>query len=188
MYDTPPKQGKRIALVVGHDADSKGAYGNLGESEFDFNSELLVDLRAGGYLPEHHNYYLYYRSADINGYTNQMVDLHKRMDANNIDIAIEFHFNSAKDTSVHGNEALYCSSAGKIIAAKLDEAFDSLPNRDRGIKKLTMEDNGGGFCCLGNSVAIIAEPFFGAHQKDFSVNGRHRALLKECYKTFFNSI
>jgi len=188
---TPPepiKEGKRIALVVGHDSDRKGAYGNAGVSEWDFNTELLTDLAHGGYLPKQHTFILYYRSEDINGYTAKMIDLHKRMDADNIDYSIEFHFNSVADSSVNGNEVLFCSTKGMELAKKLDEALDRLPNRDRGIKKVSMSDQGGGFCCRGGSVAIIAEPFFGSQQDQYMPNGEHRELLKECYKTFFNNL
>ena len=183
-----PTTGKRIALVVGHDNHSKGAYGSEGIAEWDFNKELLTDLKSGGYLPSQHEYFVFYRNSSMNGYTAKMVDLHERIDAVNADISIEFHFNGTGDSSVNGNEVLYCSSNGKELASKLDEALDSLPNRDRGIKKVAMNENGGGFCCRGKSVAIIAEPFFGSHQSQFISSGKDRQLLKQCYKNFFNSL
>ncbi len=189
MYtDAKQISGKRIGLVVGHDVVKQGAYGNLGISEFNFNTEFLKDLSDGGYLPEKHSYYMYYRSADINGYTAKMNDLHKRMDADGVDISIEFHFNGASDSSVNGHEVLYCSEAGSELAKKLDLALDDIPTRDRGIKKVSMNQNGGGFCCRGRSVAIITEPFFGAHQSKFTHDGKYREILKNCYKKFFESL
>ena len=185
---TQPKEGKTIALVIGHDQHSKGAYGNMGMSEWHFNDKFIADLKTGGFLPEHHIYYVYYRSVDISGYTAKMNDLHARIDKDEVDISIEFHFNGATDASVNGNEVLYCSENGRIIASFLDEALDALSNRDRGIKKVTMNDNGGGFCCRGKSVAILTEPFFGSHQNLYVQNGHDRELLKQCYKNFFNSI
>ncbi len=181
---TPPKSGKVIALVVGHDANSKGAYGDMGVSEWDFNSELLNSML----LPSQHVYYLLYRDTSVSGYTNQMIELHERIDSLGCDISIEFHFNAVDDNTVNGNEVLYCSNAGSEIANILDECLDSLPNRDRGTKKVTMDDRGGGFCCRGKSVAIISEPFFGAEQHGFVIDGENRVLLESAYYNFLDRI
>ena len=89
---------------------------------------------------------------------------------------------------MNGHEVLYCSTAGSELAKKLDIALDDIPNRDRGIKKVTMNDNGGGFCCRGKSVAILTEPFFGSHQSYFTEHGKYRTILLEAYEDFFNSL
>ena len=90
---------------------------------------------------------------------------------------------------MNGHECLYCSSGGKKIAKKLDKAFDKhLTNSDRGIKKVTLQNRGGGFCCRGKSLAIISEPFFGAHQSKFVHDGVLREQLKKSFKEFFNSL
>ena len=193
IYDEaiPPsidKTGKRIALVVGHDVNKKGAYGDLGISEWDFNNTFIRDLNDDGMLPDMHTYILFQRDETISGYTDKMIDLHNRIDAENCDISIEFHFNGASDSSIHGNEVLYCSGSGKELADKLDFALDSLPNRDRGVKKVSMNENGGGFCCRGKSVAIISEPFFGSHQSLYGRECKYRKTLLLAYKDFFNSL
>jgi len=180
--------GKTIGLVIGHDIKSQGAYGNYGISEFNFNSEFINDLQIEGYLPNQHKYIIYYRDSDISGYGNKMIDLHRRMDRDGVDISIEFHFNGASDASVNGHEVLYCSTDGSGLAKKLDKALDNIPNRDRGIKRVSMSDNGGGFCCRGKSVAILTEPFFGAHQSKFTEYGKYRKILLKAYEDFFNSI
>lgn len=199
MYDNavPPHRsgsGKVIALVVGHDQYKKGAYGNLGISEWDYNFKFIKDLKDNNMLPPQHEYHTFVRNPNISGYGNKMIDLHSRIDSRGCDISIEFHFNGAADSSVNGNEVLYCSTNGKKIADKLDEALDSLPNRDRGVKKVKMnpypipDDNGAGFCCRGKSLAIITEPFFGAHQDMYAENGKYRETLLLSYKNFFNSL
>ena len=182
-YETKETDGKVIALVVGHDKDRQGAYGNKGISEWLFNDRFLIELVP--MLPEKHTYFIFYRSADIKGYTNKMVDLHSRIDEIGCDISIEFHFNSVADSSVNGNEVLYCSNNGLKLANILDDCFDILPNRGRGVKKVTLLDNGGGFCCNGKSTAIITEPFFGSEQSDYVHNGKYRHLLQEAYVDFF---
>ena len=154
------ERNKKIAISL-----LKGmTYGNVGISEWLYYDELLNSMYWDGKLPDMHEYYILYRDASISGYTAQMDDLHKRIDKIGCKLSVEFHFNSYGDWSVDGNEVLYCSNSGMYYAELLDECLDSLPNRDRGIKKVVMSDNGGGFCCRGKSKAIIIEPFFASHQ------------------------
>jgi len=86
-------EGKKIALVVGHDKRSQGAVGSEGISEWEFNDNLINDMWF--MLPKKHTYYMLYRDATILSYTKQMEDLHRRIDELNIDISIEFHFNGS---------------------------------------------------------------------------------------------
>lgn len=187
MYDNA-RPGKNIGLVIGHSSDSQGAYGNSGKGEFDFNDEFVDELLLRSGADKRHTYYTFYRCTNIQGYSNQMKDLHKRMDNVGIDISIEFHFNSVTDSSVNGNEVLYCSDAGSELADILDECLDSLPNRDRGTKKVTKNDRGGGFCCRGKSVALITEPFFAVNQDKYVYGGEERKTLIDAYLEFFKKI
>ena len=172
----------KIALIAGHDMDSQGAYGNAGVSEFEFNDDLIRELGQMLMLPEKHDYLHLYRNSDISGYSHQMDNLHKRIDDWGADVSIEFHFNSFRKPETNGNEVLYCSMGGKRIADIFDEALDTLPNRDRGVKKVTKKDRGGGFCCKGNSYAIILEPFFGSHQSSYMYYGVNRMILMEAIR------
>ncbi len=174
----------KIALVIGHDANRKGAYGNKGISEWDFNDQLIQEMN----LSDKHTYYVLYRNADIKKYSMQMIELHERIDKLGCELAIEFHFNATIDSNVHGNEVLYCSSIGMKYAKILDECLDILPNRDRGIKKVAKNERGGGFLCRGKSICLIAEPFFAERQHLYVWGGEHRQLLKDAYKKFFKSI
>jgi len=178
----------KIAIIIGHDADKQGAYGNEGLSEWEFNDELIQSMFFDGRLSNKHEYYIMYRSADLNGYTKQMKDLHKRIDKIGCELSVEFHFNSFSNPSANGNEVLYCSKGGKHYADIMDECLDELPNRDRGVKKVTKGDRGGGFCCRGNSKSIIVEPFFGANQSDYVRTGQYRYLLEDAYEEFFEKI
>ena len=129
-------------------------------------------------FPDKHTYYVFYRNSDIVGYTAQMKDLHKRIDKVGCQVSIEFHFNSFSNDDVRGHEVLYCSDNGKHVAEIMNDAFDVfLPTSNRGVKKVSMEDNGGGFCCRGKSYAIIIEPYFAAHQSDFIYGAKYRVPL-----------
>ena len=180
-------QGKTFALVIGHDSKLSGAIGADGINEFDFNNQLVQDLLP--MLPSKHTYHVFYRNENIRGYSNQMDDLHKRIDAKGCDISIEFHFNGSDNPSVNGFEALYYSKGGKEVADKLVMALDAnLPTNNRGSKVLTNQDNGYGFVSKGKSLAIITESFFGANQHRFVDGGEYRSSLKLGYKEFFESL
>ena len=178
----------KIAIVIGHTSDEQGAYGNVGLGEWEFNDELLTSMFHDGKLNNKHEYYFLYRSTYIQGYKAQMVHLHNRIDNIGCELSLEFHFNSYPREDVNGNEVLYCSDGGKYYADIMDECLDVLPNRDRGVKKVTYADRGGGFCCRGKSRAIIVEPFFGAHQSNYVRSGQYRYLLEDAYEEFFSRI
>ncbi len=179
----------KIAIAVGHDIYEQGAYGNAGISEFNFNDEFVYSLVAGDYLPKKHEYAVFYRDESLYGYTDKMIALHEDIDNWGAEVSIELHFNSFSDESVTGHEVLYCSEGGGKIAEKLDAAFDSnIGTSDRGIKKITGSDRGGGFCCRGKSYAIISEPFFGSEQTKFDFDGIMREELLESFYDLFESI
>ncbi len=178
----------KIVWIIGHDAKEQGAYGNKGVSEFRFNDQLIIEMRHERMFPDKHEYRVMYRDPSISGYKSQMIDLHRRINAWGADVSIELHFNSFHRDEVNGNEVLYCSNGGKRIADILDECLDVLPNRDRGVKKVSGNDRGAGFCCRGQSYAIISEPFFGSHQHLFTRGGELRSLLKNAYKKFLEKL
>lgn len=194
MFDAPvapPKEekvsGKKIALVVGHDQMDKGAFGNMGLGEYDYNVELLTDLQ--GDLPSNNEYNFFFRDAMESSYTKQMEKLHDDIDRWGAEISIEFHFNSFSDKKVNGHEVLYCSESGKKLAMILDEVLDkNLGNSDRGIKQVVKSDRGGGFCCNGKSKAIIIEPFFGANQNRFVHGGDMYIPYKKALIEFFKRV
>lgn len=180
----------KIALVIGHRSGAKGAYGNMGIPEFDFNTKLVDELVKMLESENFgHKYQVFYRSNTISGYTAQMVDLHKRIDAWGASVSISFHFNDFSDETVNGHEVLYCSQNGHDIAVQLDELFDAyLDNNDRGVKQVTLNDNGGGFCCRGRSVCVLIEPFFASFQNRFVCGGDMREPLKQSLVDFIGGL
>ena len=178
---------KKIALVVGHRSGKKGAYGDTGMSEWDFWSEFLSDILL--MLPKHNQYKICFRGNDHHGYGERMKEMHKKIDTWGADISVSFHFNGSDNGSVTGHEILYCSNGGKRLAEKLDVCFDKwLDNNDRGIKKRTKHQRGGGFLCRGNSKCILVEPFFGSHQHSFIRNGSERQKLINGFLEFFDML
>jgi len=174
---------KKIALVVGHRSLKRGAYGNAGLSEFVFNSLLVKALYQRG--AKGATLGIFFRDDMPGGYGEKMKRLHKRIDEWEADYSISFHFNAAGREDINGHEVLYCSKRGKRLAKKLDEIFDRyLKNRDRDIKKRTKKQRGGGFLCRGNSVCVLAEPFFASHQDKYMPGTKGWFRLLDAYSEF----
>lgn len=179
---------KKVALVIGHDEKKQGAYGKEGISEYAFNRALVYDEL----LPVINDVEVkvFLRNPNISGYTNQMKDLHRKIDEWGAEHSIEFHFNGASNEDVNGHEVLYYSKAGNQMALQLDECFDKyLKNNDRNVKHIqSSSENGYQFLSRGNSACIIAEPFFGEHQDHYGQTGNMRMKLVQAYAEFINGL
>jgi len=176
----------KIALVIGHQQNNQGAYGSEGIGEWEYNNSLIQDI-----LPslDYENVLITTRDPNISGYGNQMRDLHKRIDQWGADVSIEFHFNSFSNSSAQGHEVLYCSEGGKKLAKLLNDELDkNLPTSNRGIKRVSGNDRGAGFCCRGRSKALILEPYFAAHQNKFVKGGELYEPLKKAIITFIQNL
>lgn len=176
----------KVALIVGHDQIKQGA-SHDGLSEFDFNDQLQVGLYK--YLPPNHQFATFYRSAEIKGYSHQMIDLHKRLESWGCDLAIEFHLNDFHNEDVDGHEVLVVSYHAKTYADKLNAKFNKyLPNNDRGVKLITSSDNGYGFLSRGDYPCLITEPFFISRIGDYTHGEEDRRKLIKSYTEFLKEL
>lgn len=170
----------KVALVVGHRSGAKGAWGNAGVSEWDYNKLLAADI-AKEHIPNV-AVKVFYRDNAPGGYGEKMKRLHQRLDAWGADYSVSMHFNAAGRSDINGHEVLYCSKAGRVVAKMMDEILaKNLPNKERGIKQRSRKERGGGFLCQGKSVCILVEPFFAAHQKHYMPGMNGYKALKKSY-------
>ena len=99
-------------------------------------------------------------------------ELYKKLDEDNIQTAIELHFNAASPKA-QGHEWLYWHSSekGRLLARALRDSFeDCFPQLiSRGIKPKQKGSRGAGFLRLTHCPAVIAEPFFGTNNEDFDL-------------------
>jgi len=151
----------KVALVVGHTEDKKGAKNKgLCLYEYDINNKLAKDIKNKlGDKVE-----IVYR---LNGYKNLPADINKVRPI----FIISLHSN-AFNTKARGSETLYYhkSKIGKKIAQIFqEEVVRSLGLRDRGIKSKTSEDRGGYVLKYTNAPCIIMEPYFMDNDEDFLV-------------------
>jgi len=175
---------KKIALVIGHRSRSKGAYGNAGLAEWDFYNELAEEIMAKA-SGENVKLKVFHRKEQGHGYTQRMKHLHQEIDAWGANISISLHFNASSHASANGHEVLHCASShtSKKYAETMNNCFTKhLDNRDRGVKKKTRKDRGGGFLCRGRSYCILIEPFFASQQSSYM---RHSAGREGLIRSFF---
>jgi len=178
----------KVALCIGHQEDNQGARGSEGIGEWEYNKILIDSLMSEIDKIDNLEVQVFMRDKTIKGYTRQMRELHSRLDKWGSDISIEFHFNAHSNPKVTGHEVLYCSAGGKEIAELMNSKFNEIGNKNRGLKKVTQEDRGGGFCCLGKSKAIIIEPFFAVEQYKYYHGGSGYPLLKKAILKFLWAI
>ena len=162
-----------IALCVGHSRQNdSGASSVDGTTEYDYNCDLANQI-ANNCNQEVRIYNSYLGK----GYTGAMRWLAKKLRQDNIEFAIELHFNAATPKAT-GHEWLYwhTSSKGRLLARSLrDSMEDSFTLfTSRGIKSRKKGSRGAGFLRLTHCPAIIAEPFFGSNTEDWELATQHK--------------
>lgn len=156
----------KIAIVVGHSRNSKGAVNkDSGANEFDFFSNLADDIKVN--FPECNMSDQIVVIHRENGYKK----LPHEINSFNVDLVVSLHAN-AHNTKVEGCEMLYYhkSTKGKEIAKIFQEKIQGIfLNKDRGIKPKSSEDRGGYLLKETNAPCIICEPFFIDNNIDYGV-------------------
>ena len=168
---------RKIAIVIGHDKTSPGAYSPfLGMSEYLYNSEVA------SYLHE----FCIYRRPIGGGYNTQMRKLSEQINKENFDLVVELHFNSF-NKEANGVETV--SYPGNSYAKALGQKYCDLiakkyGTNNRGAKEATVNGRGWGFLSMINAPAIIVEPFFGDNEEaeKFKNPGTYAEVIKEWLK------
>lgn len=147
---------KKIAIVVGHSPNEKGAYSEtLGQSEYEYNKYLAA------YLSDIAD--IYFR-PNVSGYKSAMRALARELNPKPYQIVIELHFN-AFNGKASGTEALIWkgNNRSRAIGEKLNKAVSGqYKTKNRGVKEVS-DQNGRGYWFLQSmsADAVIFEPFFG---------------------------
>jgi len=181
---------KKIALVIGHRSRSQGAYGNAGQSEWTFYNDLVKEIVVAAKELDV-ELKVFHRREQGHGYTQRMKHIHQEIDAWGASISVSCHFNASSHASANGHEVLHCasSSTSAKYAKVMNDAFShNLSNRDRGVKKKTKKNRGGGFLCRGRSYCILIEPFFASHQSEYMRHSQGREDLINSFLEFFGKV
>jgi len=154
----------KIAFVVGHHENSKGAFSkHLNSSEWDFYNKVVNSL---GDVSFFHN------DKNIRSYTERIKNTASKINKYPFDLVIELHFNSVNDERVSGCETLFYHSStnGKKYAQLFSDTISELTGikkRNNGLKPLS-NSNDRGFASVYYTTAptILIEPFFGSNESD----------------------
>ncbi len=166
---------EQVAIVIGHDFTSKGAYSSiLGESEYTYNMEVA---KLVGCDVITHNPNISYR--------RKMKATYSKL--SHYDLTLELHFNAAHQAA-HGAEALYyhTNERGRHAAMTYSKMISKhYGTRNRGDKPLS-NSNQRGYWAVASGIptGLILEPFFGTNEEanKFKDKSEYAGVLKQFIK------
>ena len=155
----------KIALVIGHNNRSEGAYSEtLGMTEYDYYKEVAAKVKE-----ELKDVVDIYERQPNKSYTREMTPVIEKINSNKYDYILELHFNAATNKETQGCECLvhFKSTQGINIANnflnKITNKFRNL--RNRGLIKIENSSQRGGYgICKTKYPYILVEPFFGSNE------------------------
>ena len=175
---------KLVAVCVGHSrTGDKGAVNVDNVTEWAFNQPLAKRvcelIEASGHLT------ILVSQYKGTSYGTAMNWLARHLKELQVDAAVELHFNSSDDSRANGYEFLhwFSSHKGLKLADELTRSFaKAFPQqKNRGLKRINVEDRGGVFLRKTHCPAVICEPFFGSNAKENAFFFSHREELAKAY-------
>lgn len=156
---------EKVALIIGHNARSKGALSMIVGSEFSYWKNIAEKIK--GEIPELVD--IYERKPSTN-YVAEMKEVLKELNKNDYKFCLELHFNSSLSSSAKGCECLvyYKNDKAKKLAidlmARLQSKFKSTVRGNRGLIEVQDSNTRGGYgICNSKDTYILIEPFFGSN-------------------------
>lgn len=173
----------KIALVLGHDKKSKGAYSKVLKK---YENDLARDIAYE---------YLKIADADIitrlpnSSYSSAMKEVLKVANNGDYDVVFELHFNSSDNPQANGCECLvyHKSSGSKEIAKKFNDNINKATGikiRNSGLVEVKSSSDRGGYGIVNSKPKwILIEPFFGSSTED-----SNKISAKIIAEAIYNSI
>ena len=174
---------KKVALIIGHNKRSKGAFSMIVGDEFGYWRNIAEKIKYE--IPEIVD--IYEREPNQN-YVREMNKLLVELNKHNYEYCLELHFNSALDSKANGCECLIYKGNKKAkelstnFMARLQNIFNS---KVRGVIEIADSKTRGGYgICNSKDTYVLLEPFFGSNVDEslkFSV-------IKDVVELFVNFI
>ncbi|MDD7411166.1 N-acetylmuramoyl-L-alanine amidase [Fusobacterium gastrosuis] len=156
---------KKIALIIGHNKRSKGAYSQIVGSEYDY--WLNVAYRIKERIPELVDIY---ERISNNNYIAEMNEVLTDLNSKEYRYCLELHFNSHTDNKANG--AMTLIYPNNNFSKKLSEAFLNMLNKEfdtkiRGVyESSSSKDRGGYGIYKAKHNYILLEPFFASNDEE----------------------
>lgn len=163
----------KVALVIGHNARSNGAYSSiLGQSEYDYYCDIIKIIKKLAPTID-----IYERKPDSN-YVIEMSKVIKNINLHNYEFVLELHFNSANNQNAQGCEVLAHKNSlkGQKLSKLFLEALIKEYNlKNRGIINIESSNQRGGYgISKTNCPYILIEPFFANNKEAQQFNDKKR--------------
>ncbi|MDH2315239.1 N-acetylmuramoyl-L-alanine amidase [Fusobacterium nucleatum] len=158
----------KVALVIGHNKRSKGAYSSIVGSEYDYWKKIAEKIKTEIPLMVD-----VYERKPNQYYTREMLEVLEELNKNDYKFCIELHFNAAASEQANGCECLvyHKNNNAKELAtnfmARLQNIFGSKIRGNHGIIEIQDSKTRGGYgICNSKDTYILTEPFFGSNNDE----------------------
>ena len=184
----------KVALIIGHNDRSKGAYSSVVGSEYDYWKKISEKIKTEIPLMVD-----VYERKPNQYYTREMFEVLEELNKNDYKFCMELHFNAAASEQANGCECLvyYGNNKAKELAtdfmARLQNKFGSKIRTKENVIKVTMKEKridgktreeerkettrglilvqdsktrGGYGICKSKDTYILVEPFFGSNNDE----------------------
>ena len=158
----------KVALIIGHNLRSKGAYSTIVGSEYDYWKRTAEKIKTE--IPALVDVY---ERKPNKFYTQEMNEVLKELNKNDYKFCLELHFNSSTNSQANGCECLiyHKNNNAKELAtnfmARLQNIFGSKIRGNHGIIEIQDSKVRGGYgICNSKDTYILVEPFFGSNQDE----------------------
>lgn len=158
---------EKIALIIGHNSRSKGAYSTILGYEYDYWKRIASKIKTE--IPGMVD--VYERKAN-RCYTKEMNEVLEELNKNDYKFCLELHFNAATQQA-NGCECLvyYKNNKAKELATnfmtRLQNKFNSKIRSNHGIIEIKDSNTRGGYgICKSKDTYILIEPFFGSNNDE----------------------
>ena len=155
----------KVALIIGHNKRSKGAYSQIVGSEYDYWKRIAEKIKTE--IPELVDVY---ERKPNKFYVSEMKEVLKELNKNDYKTCLELHFNSSTNSQANGCECLvyYKNNKAKELVtnfmARLQNKFGSKIRGNHGIIEIQDSKVRGGYgICNSKDTYILVEPFFGSN-------------------------
>lgn len=172
----------KLAIVIGHSKDKKGALATLplNQYEYDYNTDVAQFMFRFA-MNENLNCKIFTRdNIGVVGAYKAVSDWAGKDPA----VCIELHFNAA-DTKARGTETLFdndpldCIEFARDIHQRVCSVFKRQGKQDRGIK-LVDEGRGAKNLAECKIVGCLIEPFFGDNKEDAALGLSKKVEYAKC--------